>query len=421
MLQPYSSSISGNQNKVNLVHVVEISMQVSDHYTIHPDASFLLVTNSKTRDKRAQSIRWFVNNSLGMEVDTWNISLYAGLYRRDEDSGAMKNVLSRYHGKTIIFLGNRFDFFSQGRKNIFDICDPEIIATAVTNDTNLLFLDTPDFEPHRKLINENLFWTSEPIPGTRANIGQSHQFQGVPDFVTSITQQKQYRHPSHERYVITLPKKWHQIAPRPEALVKKVVKQLRRKLPTERFLVTSHLSSPQDIFVTTGIPHYNSIAALERQAESKNIIDTSESDGLLLIEGYMIVEAIALRHRVGLLWDTAAGSVSNVNIVTFRSQFATKALPISLIKTTHREVELLLREAPWPDKLLPSDSSKYCSEELKPLFASHLPTLHTILFHPQALDPAVVVSDNVKLILIYALAATRPQAASCCTSADAYP
>ncbi|KAI0454191.1 hypothetical protein F5B21DRAFT_244100 [Xylaria acuta] len=399
------------QHEVNLVHVVEVKIQVSDHYTIHPGASFLLVTNSETEGERTQSIRRFVNNSLGMEIDTWNISLYAGLNQRDQDSGAVGNVLSRYHGKTIIFLGNRFGFFGQGRKNIFDVCDPEVIATAAANDTNLLFLDTPDFGPHEKLISEISFWPSQSISGTRANISQSHQFHNVPDFVTAIAQQKQYCDLSHERYAITLSKKWHRVAaPRPETLAKKVAKQLRRKLPTERFLITFHASSsPPDIIVTTGIPYHNSMAALERRAASEQIADTSASDGLPPVEAYMVVEAIALHHRVALLWDTAAGSASNGNAVALRSQFAIEALTTSLIQTTHREVELLLHKAPWPDKLLPSNPSKHSFEESKTLFASHLPTLHAILFHPQASEPAVVVNDNVQLVLSYALAATRSQ------------
>ncbi|KAI1129448.1 hypothetical protein F5Y10DRAFT_290977 [Nemania abortiva] len=396
------------QHEVNLVHVVEIRMQVSDHYVIHPGASFLLVTNSETGGDRAQSIRRFVNNSLGMEIDTWNLSLYAGLDQRDQDSGTMKNILSMYHGKTIIFLGNRFSFFSQGRKSIFDVCDPEAIATAAANSTNLLFLDTPDFKPHENLINEISFWPSQSVSGTRDNISQSYQFHNVSDFATAITQQKQYSDLSHERYAITLPKKWHHVVPlRPETLAKRVAKQLRRKLPTEKFLVTFHASNPPDIIVATGIPHHKSMVASERRAASEQVADTSASDGLPPVEAYMIVEAIALHHRVDLLWDTVAGSTSN--IAALRSQFVIEALTTSLIQTTHREVELLLRKAPWPDELLPSNPSKHSFEELKTMFASHLPALHAILFHPPALEPAVVVNNNVQSVLSHALAATRPQ------------
>lgn len=388
--------------------VVEINMQVSDHYTVHPDASFLLVTNSETVGERAQSIRRFVNNSLGMEIDTWNISLYAGLYQKDQDSGAVNiNVLSRYHGKTIIFLGNEFSFFGQGRKNIFDVCDPKDIAVAAANDTNLLFLDTPDFKPHEKLLSKITFWPSQSISGTRVNISQSHQFHSVPDFVTAITQQKQYFNLSQRRDTITLPKKWHQpVSLRPETVAKMVAKQLRRSLPTERFLITFHASSPPDIIVTTGTPHHNSMAAVERRSPSKQIADTSASDGLPPIEAYMIVEALALHHKVDLLWDTMAGSV---NVGALNSEFAIQALTISLIQTTHREIELLLHKAPWLDNLLPSNPSKHSFGELKTLFASHLPALHAILFHLPASEPAVVVNENVQSVLIFALSATRSQ------------
>ncbi|KAI0420609.1 hypothetical protein F5X98DRAFT_331382 [Xylaria grammica] len=397
-------------SELNLVHVVEMKMQVSDHYIIHPGASFLLVTNSETGGERAQSIRRFINNSLGMEIDTWNISLYAGLNYRDQYSGAWENILSKYHGRTIIFLGNEFSFFGQGRKTIFDICDPEVIATAAANNTNLLFLDTPDFEPHQELISEIFFWPSQPISHMRANIIQSHQFNNVPDFVRAVTQQNQYHNLSHERYAITLSKKWHRvISPRPATLARNVAKQLRKKLPTERFLITFHESSPIDIIVIAGVSQHNSMAALERVAAQAHTTDTSASDGLPRAEAYMIVEAIALHHRINLLWNTVAGSVSNGNVVALRSQFAIEALITSLIQTTHRELEMMLHKAPWPDALLPSNPSKHSFEELKALFASHLPALHAIIFHPQASEPTVAVNDNVQLVLTYALAATRPQ------------
>ncbi|KAI0185554.1 hypothetical protein EV127DRAFT_515122 [Xylaria flabelliformis] len=105
--------------------------------------------------------------------------------------------------------------------------------------------------------------------------------------------------------------------------------------------------------------------------------------------------------------DAVAGSDGNGNVVALRSQFAIEALTVSLIHTTHREVEQLLHKAPWPDKLVPSNPSKHSFEELRTLFASHLPTLHAILFHPQVLEEAV--NGNIQSVLSYALAATRPQ------------
>ncbi|KAK5634158.1 hypothetical protein RRF57_009872 [Xylaria bambusicola] len=387
----------GSQSDLNLVHVVEVMMQVSDHYVNHPGASFLLVTNSETRGERAQSIRRFINSSLGMQIDTWNISLYAGFGDWDQDSGTLINVLSRYHGRTIIFLGNQVSFFGLGRKNIFDICDPECIAIAAAKDTKLLFLDTPDFEAHKKLISDILFWPNQPVTCTRANISQSHKFHSVSEFATAFTQQKQYNNLSHS--FLWAQTSWQRWSPN----------SFGKELPTEKFLVTFHASSPLDIIIVTGIPHHNSIAALEGGTTSEQMADTSASDGLPRFEAYMIVAAIALDHRVSLLWDTVAESVGNEIVLAFRSQFAIEALTTSLIQTTHREVELLLQKAPWPDRLLPSNPAKLSFEEVKTLLASHLPTLHAILFHPQASDPAVVVNDNVRLVLSYALAATRPQ------------
>ncbi|XXG98999.1 hypothetical protein Hte_005332 [Hypoxylon texense] len=411
---------SNGQVDVNPVHIVEIGMQVSDLYYNHPGASFLLVTNSETGRERADSIRRFINNSLGMEVDTWNLSLYAGLEQRVHDSDAVWNILSKYHGKTIIFLGNQFDFFGRGTRSIFDVCDPGVMATAATHDTNFLFLDTPDFKPHKELINEVVFGCNESVSDSLASINQSHRFKSVSDFITAVKQQKQHSSPSHARYAITVPKKWHQVnTSKPETLAKNVARQLQRKLPTDSFLVTFDGSNSlddsggcrPDVIVTIGVPHHNSMASLERAAASDLIADMSATDGIPAAEAYMIVEAIPLHRRVDLLWGTAAGSPSNgVCDLALRSKFATEALTTSLIQTTHREIELLLDKAPWPDKLLPSNPSQRSFEERKFLFASHLPALHAILFHAQALESATGLNnDNVQPVLSYALAATRPQ------------
>lgn len=423
------------QDRVSLAHKVEIMIQVSEHYHYNPGASFLLVTNSEIGRERSQSTRRFINNSLGMEVDTWNVSLYAGLDYRDHDSDAFKNVMSRYHGKTIIFFGNRFDFFGQGTRTIFDLVDPEALVVAAAHDTNFLFLDTPDFAPHAQLVNEMVFWPSQSIFDLEARINQSQRFHSVPDFVTSLTQQRQHHGLTHARFAITIPKKWYQAGPsKPKTKAKNVATQLRRKLPTTRFIIVYHEPNaskgpstgivgedapelekdehsrgcPSDVMVTIGVPYYNSIAASEQRSPSESIADMTSTDGISAAEAYMVVEAIAFHHRVDLLWETAAGSTSN-DVLARPSQFAIEALTTSLIQTTHRELELLLERSPWPDKILPSNPSKHSFEELKFLFAAHLPALHAILFHPKALDMATAVSTNVESVLSYALATTQPQ------------
>lgn len=370
-----------------------------------------------------------------MEVDTWNVSLYAGLDYRDHDSDTFKSVMFRYHGKSVIFFGNRFDFFGQGTKNIFDLVDPEALVAAAAHDTNFLFLDTPDFKPHAKLVNEMVFWPSQSTFDLEARINQSQRFHSVPDFITSLTQQRQHHSLTHTRFAITVPKKWYQAGPsKPKTKAKNVATQLGRRLPTTRLIIVHHEPNvsqrhstgmvgedapkldmyehsrgcPSDVMVTIGVPYHNSIAASEPRSPSELIADMTPTDGIPAAEAYMVVEAIALHHRVDLLWGTAAGSTSNDALASL-SQFAIEALTTSLIQTTHRELELLLEKAPWPDKILPSNPSKHSFEELKFLFVSHLPALHAILFHPKALDTATAVSSNVRSVLSYALATTQPQ------------
>lgn len=74
-------------------------MQVSDYCITHLGVPFLFVIGSGAGDERAQSIPRFINNTLGMETETWNISLYIGFDQRNQDQ---KKIFDFYELKAII-------------------------------------------------------------------------------------------------------------------------------------------------------------------------------------------------------------------------------------------------------------------------------------------------------------------------------
>ena len=62
-----------------------IQMQIAGKYTFNPGAAYLLVVNSHTPLYAIHQIRRFIWSTLGLHVDTFNVSLYGSL--KDPDSG----------------------------------------------------------------------------------------------------------------------------------------------------------------------------------------------------------------------------------------------------------------------------------------------------------------------------------------------
>lgn len=123
------TNLDNPEVEMQLIQQNNLVVQVSAHHTFNNESNFVLVTNFEISRDRVQAIQRFINDELNMQMDEWNVSLYGGLQLRSETVEDPPNyVLGLYRGKTIIFLGNQFEYFDSGTRNACEICDPRILA-----------------------------------------------------------------------------------------------------------------------------------------------------------------------------------------------------------------------------------------------------------------------------------------------------
>lgn len=198
-----SQNAAGDQEEVVLVQRYEVPMQVSDHFMYNPLAEFLLVTNSITNRLRTQKVKRFIQEDLRMEVDVWNAALYGGLQQHDPETDQSQSILEKYHGKTVVFFGNAFEFFGRGGRNIIDICDPRALAVALSNGTNCVFLDAVPTTSYTNLVRRSGFCSQETLPYVHDNLVESKKFSNIDEMLRAVRQQKLHGSLGFAKYSVT--------------------------------------------------------------------------------------------------------------------------------------------------------------------------------------------------------------------------
>lgn len=433
---------------LTLIHRVEIATQISNEYNYNPKSDFLLVTNSVTSRQRSRLIEKFIREDLKMELDTWNVGLYGGLQPRPGEGRLVsETVLESYHGKTVLFLGNKFDFFTHGSHNVAELCDPHWLAEAISNGTNCLFLESSDFKSYEELLTAVAFANHHQMSTLDETVPESQKFSDVDELVRSIAQQKQFGHLGYTHFTIPVKKRWHHFGKaNPESEAKRISKLLQKQLPQERCLVSfkaaERESSMAQIDMTTerlpelgisekrgfesdcgsivisiGAAPHISLAAIEPANSTfthaqQSLYSEASQEGTVnhqldAFERYMIVASLPISRRVDLLWFSARSPAdlptSPANVC---SSAALEETTLSLICAINTEITTVLRHASWTDSLIPSNPQP---DVVKGLLATHFPALHMLLYHPLASDAAVPVTGAILTLLRYALASTRPQ------------
>ena len=205
-----TSSDSETPPELQFIQQHDLRVQISAHYVPSETADFLLITNSTTTNERVQAIRNFIESDLMMGVDEWNIGLYGGLqYRIEEGESVPSSVLSTYEGKTIIFLGNEFEFFQSGSRSIFQLCDLEPLANATLKGTSCLFLSSAAGRAHHNWFQNVLF----PVLQEHGSISMtgSSTYDTVKEMATSMVQNKALGKPSLGVYTTDVSSKWYRL------------------------------------------------------------------------------------------------------------------------------------------------------------------------------------------------------------------
>ncbi|MCJ1432774.1 hypothetical protein MMC27_002131 [Xylographa pallens] len=432
---------------VQVIQQEELRIQVSSAYTYNPRAEVLLVTNPATDIHRYQAIQTFLRDNLGTEMDEWNVGLYGGLqYTADEGEIIGESVLSTYSGKTIIFLGNRFDFFKTKDRNILQFCDPDALAETCAQGTSCLFLGSAGDPSYLRLLQDLLV----PIPhemNITANIPvASTTFVKKSDLTKSISQQLLVGSAKFSLYKIPVKTRWYRLGmANQKAEAKTLVKHLHKNLPQERFLVTAEIPKPlvstdrseqqendEDIYTgkdnmtSSGkekkrkpsgnliVLHGSAKHVSLRATESQRLVITREGtnsetrDGVPSVsyrlndyEAFMCLASYPTRKLIEFAWSghTNDGG-DDIGYPFTRLQ----AVVLSLQSEIYKEIQAILLNAGSTNKLPRAGTIS----DSGPFLRLHLPTLAALLQHREA-NSAGALPEHMLGLLQHIEASCFPQ------------
>ena len=408
--------------ETNLIQQVNLRVQISSLHNYNPQSRFLLVTNSESTATRVQAIQNFINDNLGMQLDRWNVSLYGGLEQpAEEGEDSPRNIISRYHGKSIIFLGDPFKFFDAGQRDITEFCDVRTLAQASLQGTSYYFLGSSGHPALQRLLERLVF----PMPYSAANVVQSlpdsEDFGCREDLIRSITESKLIGEPQFHVYTVPVEGRWYRFGKAStRSEVKKLARYLRQQLPQERFLVAPMADSvgrgPEStglgpvqaqtnqqkqskrslgkFAILHGCPHEVSAIATEPRYGTSHLLDAFEK--------FMLIRTLPASTRIEILWTRP--DIGTVGVQDEDSTNAFKYIFLSLLTDLNLEIQNFLHKARWPNKAKCSNNP----QESRNFLPVHLPLLFKLLDHQNA-KTSTRPPDHVIELLQHAEASCHPQ------------
>jgi hypothetical protein len=424
---------------LQLIHQVDFTVKISSAYEYHNDAAFVVVTNSDASNDNVQALRHFIEDELKLKMDLWNLGLYGGLqYPYEEGDTAARTVLSSYPGKSIIFLGNQFDYFGHGSRNALQLCDTMPLAQASQDGTSCLFLGYSG-AASRNHLKKFIFPISHHLSESVHIAREATHFSTKQKLLESICQQRTVGISAFTTYTMSVRSSAlgeNQAHTRREA--ESVAKFLREQMPQERFLVSSLYPVPDNslkfdltinkgrlrkqqqdyglVVIYRGLPQNRSIRMtesypvhhiqhVEEPSNEYNFIgslgqvQTSPQTKPQLdpFDAYMCVASLPLSARIDIL----CGNGESEGKEKTRSTFVLQAAELSLLEELNGEIRTLLQREPWLNSL------NLCKDPNVAL-SLHFPKLATVLRHPPALtlNP---LPEHVLKIFRYALASSFPE------------
>ena len=388
---------------MQLIQQNDLLVQISSHHVFNERSDFLLVTNSNVSRDRVQSIQNLIRGEFHMETDEWNVSLYGGLqYQPGSPEAAPDYVMEKYRGKTIIFIGNQFEYFRNGVvRNACELCDPRILAEDCAHGTGCLFLESSSLQAFRNLAGALILPVHHRIERILEHQIASRNFESTSAMIESLKQHKVVGgSPSTALYTLPVKHRWYRLSKEVglEAEAKKLAKILRQQLPEERFLVTTikheDPTQPEEFLVVLhGLPQSVDFLASEAQLAGSNISP---------FEAFMIADSLPGSTQVNIVWSLPANSSPS-------SPFTFRAISLSLLLGLNTEIRNFLHKAAWPNAIhFPSNSPANTWQAPAAFLSIHLPLLAQLFRHPvtQTPDP---LPEHILELLSYSLASCRPQ------------
>ena len=399
----------------NLIQQVNLRIQISSLYNYSPHSSFLLVTSSATTPSRVQAIRNFINDNLERQLDVWNICLYGGFEELDDKvEGHSTNVISRYHGKSIIFLGDAFQFFGAGQYfDMAELCDPQVLARASERNTSFCFLGSSGRPAFQRLLEMIVLPVPEPTADLSRFIPDSNKFDSKEDLLESVKQNRFVGDREAHVYVVPAGKRWYHLGQgNPNSEAGKLARYLRQQLPQERFLIAPMQeviigsgTPPRDntsgerhnrprLAILHGCPHEISTIATEPRTATSHFLDSFEK--------FMLIRALAPSKRIDILYAPPASGPIHAEDENSTSAF--QYIYLSLLTDINLEIQAFLRKYRGPNIIKPSEDDRKMDHFLH----LHLPILSKVLQHPSAQHQSAP-PEPILFLLQYAEASCLPQ------------
>lgn len=401
--------------KMQLIQSHDVEMQVAPGHVFKEKSDILIVTNADTRRDHFEAIQDFITDKLSLTTDIWNVNLYGGLFQADESGDDERvNVLSLYHGKTVIFLGNKFDFYGLESKSVLDFCDAESLFEACLAGASCLYLGAiSDQEKFKNL----LFPMSQRISEVLPSLPGTSWFEDASQLIQSMKEQKSTDDRTHQ---LGVKKCWYRTR---TSSISRAAKGLRNAfqdhLPQERFWICPVKSAEPSrpgvvgtLLVHRGLPQ-SSYAAV---TESSLFADQRRQSSLRLLgplgraptklgrqrtqldayDQYTIVRALSVHQRVDMLWRAG----TQLETKTMRDDLML-LIALSTQEELVQEIRSFLSRSSWPNSI---DLKAKAGQSL----STHLPGITALLEHPAA-KSAEPAPPAIFHLLYFALAACRPQ------------
>lgn len=275
----------------------ELPIQVSNTFRHNPDATVLLVTNFGTSADDIENWQSLVCDRLGLKMDIWNVSLNGHLEQiGGPNSPGRKSLFDLYKGKTIVMLGNSFQYFNRGPRTAMDLIDEKDFAPATLSGTSL-FVSGIDLD-EASLIHVPRLLRASSYPLTR-------DFRTVKELVKAVLTARNDNGFFDTKF-ICLPTRRGNDATRCAAKAKRAADELRRRVPNLRFVIawTSAAAcgdrgkgAAGEVEVMPCTPYDNAKFVLTRNGSTRRFEE---------INGFSVLLALPFSTRLRMLWDELA-------------------------------------------------------------------------------------------------------------------
>jgi hypothetical protein len=410
-----SSTVDGDLTRMQLIQSQDVEIQVAPGHVFKEGSDVLVVTNASTRRDHLEAVQDFIKEDLSLTMDIWNVSLYGGLFQPDQGGdGERVNVLSLYHGKTAVFLGNTFDFYGVESASVLDLCDAETVFEACLAGTCCLYIGAVnEQDKFRNLLFPASLSISEILP----SLPLTSRFEDASHLIRSLREQNST---NDRAYQLGVRRRWY--LTRTWSIshaAKSLKKALQNDLPQERFWVcpveSVEPSRPDlagTLLLHRGLPQSSHTAV----TESGPFADLCRQSTLRLpglvgrtptrmgrrrtrleaYDRYTVVGALPIAQRLGILWG--AGTPMETKPVR---EDLIHLIALSTQEDLVREIRSFLSRCRWPNSI---DLEAKGGQSL----SRHLPGITALLAHPAAKssEPA---PPPIFQLLYFALAACRPQ------------